>query len=111
MQLRQGGRITAGRQFAKAIFKWRGISDPAKSAIDMDLLVTPSEIYGAVEGLREAATVSGTTQAVLYQRLRRLKKNKDKAEAVSELKNANKKAADMFGRTSGDLTTIWNNEQ
>ena len=110
-QLRQGTWLSAGRQFAKAIFKWRGISEPAKSAIAIDQLRAPSEIYGAVEGLREAATATGSAQELVAQRLKRLEGNKAKAEGIFELQNANKKAADMFGRTNADLTTIWNNEQ
>ncbi|XEN35105.1 M6 family metalloprotease-like protein (plasmid) [Ensifer sp. WSM1721] len=93
-ELRTGGSLISGENFARELFQWRSADNPSNAASAIDLLSSASEIYGAVAGLTNAAEVAGADAAtVIKKQLQGLTKRAPEAAAIANLQEALDKVA------------------
>ncbi len=75
-------RLDAGAEFATEVFRWRALNDPVSAAKGIDSLKSAAEIYGAVSGLRDAAAISGASNAMVETQIKSLGANMGRANAI-----------------------------
>jgi hypothetical protein len=86
--VRADNTLQAGEQFTRALFRWRGASTPTTAASAIDLLQGGPELFGAVAGLRTAASAAGGTVDAVDAQLKQLATRSDEALAVQKLQSA-----------------------
>lgn len=86
--LRESPTLVAGPKFAETIIECCARSDLSRALGAIEKLTHPSELWGAVHGLREVNQASGADPQQLQAKLRELDKNAKFAEAIRNLQES-----------------------
>ncbi len=84
----------AMRQFAETIYKWSAMRNPTQAVSAIDKLERLPEIDGALRGVCQANELIGRDDQQLNQGIKNLKRNRDTAEALLRIQNAEQKIQD-----------------
>lgn len=86
--LRESADLIAGSQFTETLFECCGRLDESHAISSIQKLTHPSEIWGAVHGLRNANEMAGGNPESLGRKLKALKKNGEFLDSIRRIQRA-----------------------